>query len=111
MPQKVRNWFRNKQRIMQEKGELPTTVLPKSSKDVSPYFQKLRSRAPAPSKLWAKENKLKVDEALERGDIGDRQHIVAQLFASLPEEEREYWEMKVEEIVAEQRNDPDAPFQ
>ncbi len=111
IPQKVRAWFGNKRRLMQEKGKLPTTVLPKPSKDVSPYFQKLRSRAPAPSKLWAKENKAKIDDALERGDIGDRQHVIAQLFAGLPEEERKYWDMKVEDVSAEQRNDPDAPFQ
>ena len=71
----------------------------------------MQKRALAASALWAKVNKDLVDEAWKnKRDPGDRQHLVATMYAALDDDAHSYWEGEVIKHVAALKDNPDAPY-
>ncbi|KAI0327849.1 hypothetical protein GY45DRAFT_1436595 [Cubamyces sp. BRFM 1775] len=117
-------WFKNTQQAIR-KGEksLPldhpsvaggsgqkASINTKIDKLVAIFMKGLKARTPAASVVWSRANEDIVRVHAEGLEIGQRQKVIAKLFAALPEEEQVTWREKAQRACEDAAQDPNQCF-
>ena len=93
-----------------ESGQKPSSNT-KIDKVVAAFMKSLKARTPAASAVWARANEHIVRGHVEGPEIGQRQKVVAELFAALPQEEQALWREKAQRASEDIDQDGNQCFQ